>query len=190
MFDRDHDGILNRSDIIYMTTCLIEVAQFVYVPDIHINTSPEIYADQILSSNTSTLAPADFLIWCQKDRLLIELLDLIFQTCHVVLGLKPSSQQDEVTIVKYVIKIRKRTHTFSFPDIFFVVRNIHFCILLFQWPYALWYSELGSRFDDESQENRFLYIGSQILSRCASPPKPGRAISRGKPEAGVDGTHL
>ena len=104
VFDRDHDGILNRSDIIYMTSCLIEVAQFIYVPDIHINTSPEVYADKILPENESTLKSEDFLTWCQKDGLLIELLDLIFQTCHVVLGLRPSSQQDEVTIVKYVIK--------------------------------------------------------------------------------------
>jgi ubiquitin carboxyl-terminal hydrolase 6/32 len=90
-----------------MTSCLIEVAQFVYVPDIHINTSPEIYADKILSKNDSTLKSEDFLIWCQKDGLLIELLDLIFQTCHVILGLRPSSQQDEVTIVKYVMKNTK-----------------------------------------------------------------------------------
>jgi len=88
-----------------MTSCLIEVAQFVYVPDIHINTSPEIYADKILSKNDSTLKSEDFLIWCQKDGILIELLDLIFQICHVILGLRPSSQQDEVTIVKYVMKI-------------------------------------------------------------------------------------
>lgn len=91
-----------------MATCLIEVAQFVYVSNIHINDSPEIYADMILHDNESRqlsdLRQEDFLIWCQKDRLIIELLDLIFQVCHVVLGLRAASQQDEVTIVKYVIK--------------------------------------------------------------------------------------
>ena len=106
VFDHDHDGVLNRSDIIYMTSCLIEVAQFVYVPNIHINTSPEVYTDQILSNNDGILKPEDFLTWCQKDGLIIELLNLVFQTCHVVLGLRPSLQQDEVTIVKYVIKNR------------------------------------------------------------------------------------
>jgi hypothetical protein len=85
-----------------MTSCLIEVAQFIYVTDIHINTSPEIYADMILSKNESILKLEDFLTWCQKDRLMIELLDLIFQISHVVLGLRTLSQQDEVTIVKYV----------------------------------------------------------------------------------------
>jgi len=85
-----------------MTSCLIEVAQFIYVDNIHINTSPEIYADIILSKNESILKLEDFLTWCQKDRLMIELLDLIFQICHIVLGLRPASQQDEVTIVKYV----------------------------------------------------------------------------------------
>jgi ubiquitin carboxyl-terminal hydrolase 6/32 len=85
-----------------MTSCLIEVAQFTYVPNIHINTSPEVYADMILPENESILKLEDFLTWCQKDGLMIELLDLIFQTCHIVLGLRPSSQQEEVTIVKYV----------------------------------------------------------------------------------------
>ncbi len=87
-----------------MTSCLIEVAQFIYVSNIHVNTSPEIYANMILPENESILKLEDFLTWCQKDGLLIELLDLIFQTCHIVLGLRPSSQQDEVTIVKYVNK--------------------------------------------------------------------------------------
>ncbi len=87
-----------------MTSCLIEVAQFIYVSNIRLNTSPEIYANMILPENESILKLEDFLTWCQKDGLLIELLDLIFQTCHIVLGLRPSSQQDEVTIVKYVNK--------------------------------------------------------------------------------------
>ena len=100
VFDRDYDGILNRSDILYMTSCLIEVAQFTYVPNIHVNTSPEVYADMILVPNESALKLEDFLTWCQKDGLLIELLELISQICHVVLGLRPSSQQEEVTIVK------------------------------------------------------------------------------------------
>ena len=100
VFDRDYDGILNRSDILYMTSCLIEVAQFTYVPNIHVNTSPEVYADMILIPNESALKLEDFLTWCQKDGLLIELLELISQICHVVLGLRPSSQQEEVTIVK------------------------------------------------------------------------------------------
>ena len=85
-----------------MTSCLIEVAQFTYVPNIHINTSPEVYANMILPDNESELKLEDFLTWCQKDGLMIELLDLIFQTCHIVLGLRPSSPQEEVTIVKYV----------------------------------------------------------------------------------------
>jgi hypothetical protein len=109
-----------------MTSCLIEVAQFVYIPNIHINISPEVYTDQILQKYESELKPEDFLTWCQKDKLIIELLDLVFETCHVVLGLRPASQQDEVTIAKYVIKLGKcLTLFFSLKDIFFDVKNIH-----------------------------------------------------------------
>lgn len=46
--------------------------------------------------------PEDFLHWCATDRLIQELIGLIFQICHVVLGLKPSSKQDEIAIVKSV----------------------------------------------------------------------------------------
>lgn len=48
MFDRDHDGRLERPDIIHMCSCLIDVAQFVYAFSIHMNDSPDLYADNIL----------------------------------------------------------------------------------------------------------------------------------------------
>jgi len=38
--------------------------------------------------------------WCLTDPLVNELLELIFQICHVVLGLRPSKKQEEITIVK------------------------------------------------------------------------------------------
>lgn len=104
VFDRDYNGVLNLTDITYMTSCLIEVAQFVYVSDTRINTARELYTNMISNENEFMLKPEDFLLWCQKDTLMIEVLDLIFQICHVVLGLRPSSQQDEANIVKYVIK--------------------------------------------------------------------------------------
>ncbi|CAF1168615.1 unnamed protein product [Adineta steineri] len=117
VFDRDHDGILNYSDVIYMTSCLIEVSQFVSIPNIHSKTSPEVYTAEILPTNDSVLKPGDFLIWCQKDGLLIELLDLIFQTCHVIFGLRPLSQQDEVTIVKHFLHREK--YPFTKPDVIY-----------------------------------------------------------------------
>ncbi|CAM4750883.1 unnamed protein product [Rotaria magnacalcarata] len=109
VFDRDHDGVLSHSDIIYMTPCLIEVAQFVYVSDEHIKTSRELYAHMIANEHESVLLKSeDFLLWCQKDILVIELVDLIFQICHVVLGLRPSSQQDEFNIADHFLRREKR----------------------------------------------------------------------------------
>ncbi|CAF4420955.1 unnamed protein product, partial [Adineta steineri] len=100
-----------------MTSCLIEVSQFVSIPNIHSKTSPEVYTAEILPTNDSVLKPGDFLIWCQKDGLLIELLDLIFQTCHVIFGLRPLSQQDEVTIVKHFLHREK--YPFTKPDVIY-----------------------------------------------------------------------
>ena len=42
----------------------------------------------------------DFINWCSTDRLIKELIELIFQICHVVLGLRPSNKQEEIMIVK------------------------------------------------------------------------------------------
>ncbi|CAF4440752.1 unnamed protein product, partial [Rotaria magnacalcarata] len=111
VFDRDHDGRLDRSDIVYMSSCLIDVAQFVYVLTIHMNDSPDIYADDILQNNVNNktnqikhFQQEDFLNWCATDALIQQLIELIFQICHVVLGLKPSTKQEEITIVKQFLR--------------------------------------------------------------------------------------
>jgi len=66
----------------------------------------------------------EFLIRCQKDGLIIELHNLIFQICHIVIELRSSSQQAEGPIVKYVIK-NKIINLFCFKDIGFNVKNIY-----------------------------------------------------------------
>lgn len=50
VFDRDRDGILNRSDIIHMCSCLIDSAQYVYAFGLQMIDSPDVYAEQILQS--------------------------------------------------------------------------------------------------------------------------------------------
>ncbi|CAF4722565.1 unnamed protein product [Rotaria sp. Silwood1] len=111
VFDRDHDGRLDRSDIVHMSSCLIDVAQFVYVLTIRMNDSPDMYADNILQNNDNHknsqinyFQQEDFIHWCSTDSLIKELLELIYQICHVVLGLKPSTKHDEITIVKQFLR--------------------------------------------------------------------------------------
>ena len=103
-----------------MCSCLIDVAQFVNSFEVQMNDSPDIYADRIVENHAvqkneftlensmkfsdvfiqNPLEQADFLQWCPSDRLIGELLNLIFQIFHVVLGLKPASKTDEISIVK------------------------------------------------------------------------------------------
>ncbi|CAF5147452.1 unnamed protein product, partial [Rotaria sp. Silwood1] len=71
VFDRDHDGRLDRSDIVHMSSCLIDVAQFVYVLTIRMNDSPDMYADNILQNNDNHknsqinyFQQEDFIHWC------------------------------------------------------------------------------------------------------------------------------
>ncbi|CAF2153210.1 unnamed protein product [Rotaria magnacalcarata] len=115
-----------------MLSCLIDVAQFVYVLSIHMNDSPDIYADNILQKdeNTKTTRIAyfqadDFINWCSKDPLIQELLELIFQISDVVLGLRPSSKQDEITIVKSYHWINFNRST-SKPD-------SSWCLISMEW---------------------------------------------------------
>jgi len=113
VFDRDRDGFLNRSDIIHMCSCLIDSAQYVYAFGLQMIDSPDVYAEQILqsfhseessTSQLENLKQEDFLQWCTTDRSIKELIELIYQTCHVVLGLKPQSKQEEVNIVKQFLR--------------------------------------------------------------------------------------
>ena len=64
----------------------------------------ETYVDRILQYDPSKILSAfnleDFFTWCHKDNLVIELLDLSFGMSHLAFGLRPWSQQDEVTIVR------------------------------------------------------------------------------------------
>lgn len=89
-----------------MASCLIEVAQFVNVSNEQIKNSRDLYNNTMLNQNDLILKTEDFLLWCQKDNLIIEFLDLVFQSCHIVLGLRPSSQQDELIIVRYDIELK------------------------------------------------------------------------------------
>jgi len=54
-------------------------------------------------NNENYFKQEDFIDWCSTDLLIKELLELIFQICHVVLGLRPSSKLEEIMIVKYKI---------------------------------------------------------------------------------------
>ena len=55
---------------------------------------------ELLSGEKENLSLPDFLVWTVNATLPKEFLSLLFQLCHVVLGLRPASRKEEGEIVR------------------------------------------------------------------------------------------
>uniref|UniRef100_A0A671RTB1 ubiquitinyl hydrolase 1 n=1 Tax=Sinocyclocheilus anshuiensis TaxID=1608454 RepID=A0A671RTB1_9TELE len=84
VFDVDRDGVLSRDEIHEMVVALLEVWK-----DNRIDT---------LSQGHLTLE--DYQIWSVKSALANEFLNLLFQVCHIVLGLRPATPEEESQIIR------------------------------------------------------------------------------------------
>ncbi|XP_028977468.2 ubiquitin carboxyl-terminal hydrolase 32 isoform X2 [Esox lucius] len=105
VFDLDRDGVLSRDEIHAMVVALLEVWK-----DNRTDSLPEFQAqlpdivDGILSMHDTTklghLTLEDYQIWSVKSALANEFLNLLFQVCHIVLGLRPASPEEEGQIIR------------------------------------------------------------------------------------------
>ena len=60
----------------------------------------EAMMSELLSGEKESLSLPDFLVWTVNATLPKEFLSLLFQLCHVVLGLRPASRKEEGEIVR------------------------------------------------------------------------------------------
>lgn len=67
VFDRDHDRHLDRSDVVHMSSCLIDVAQFVYALGVHMNDSPDVFADYIFERYPVSINHVEYSIFVFID---------------------------------------------------------------------------------------------------------------------------
>ncbi|KAG8520191.1 Ubiquitin carboxyl-terminal hydrolase 32 [Galemys pyrenaicus] len=105
VFDIDRDGILSRVELRDMVVALLEVWKDNRTDDI-----PELHTDLsdivegILSAHDTTkmghLTLEDYQIWSVKNVLANEFLNLLFQVCHIVLGLRPATPEEEGQIIR------------------------------------------------------------------------------------------
>ncbi|XP_030632094.1 ubiquitin carboxyl-terminal hydrolase 32 isoform X1 [Chanos chanos] len=105
VFDVDRDGVLSRDEIHEMVVALQEVWK-----DNRTDTLPELDAnvsdivEDILKMHDTTklghLTLEDYQIWSVSSALANEFLNLLFQVCHIVLGLRPASPQEEGQIIR------------------------------------------------------------------------------------------
>lgn len=141
IFDTDRDGILNNNEIKQMIEILIFVAnessnstnyKQVTIESVLVellgrqsknesNLIPS-SVDRELSTSTTTeldqftLSQEDFLMWNIESTLsLIQpFLDLLFEVCHIVLGLKPQCRHLEHDIGKNTHSDNKNMYNYSF----------------------------------------------------------------------------
>lgn len=105
VFDVDRDGILSRDELHEMVVALLEVWK-----DNRTDTLPELHSsvsdivEGILKMHDTTklghLTLEDYQIWSVKSALANEFLNLLFQVCHIVLGLRPATPEEEGQIIR------------------------------------------------------------------------------------------
>ncbi|XP_043115046.1 ubiquitin carboxyl-terminal hydrolase 32 isoform X1 [Puntigrus tetrazona] len=105
VFDVDRDGFLSRDEIHEMVVALLEVWK-----DNRTDTLPEFdssvsdIVEDILKMHDTTkqghLTLEDYQIWSVKSALANEFLNLLFQVCHIVLGLRPATPEEEGQIIR------------------------------------------------------------------------------------------
>ncbi|XP_027136073.1 ubiquitin carboxyl-terminal hydrolase 32 [Larimichthys crocea] len=105
VFDVDRDGVLSRDELHEMVVALLEVWK-----DNRTDTLPELHSsvsdivEDILKMHDTTklghLTLEDYQIWSVKSALANEFLNLLFQVCHIVLGLRPGTPQEEGQIIR------------------------------------------------------------------------------------------
>ncbi|XP_075993223.1 ubiquitin carboxyl-terminal hydrolase 32 isoform X3 [Genypterus blacodes] len=105
VFDVDRDGVLSRDELHEMMVALLEVWK-----DNRTDTLPELdssvsdIVEDILRMHDTTklghLTLEDYQIWSVKSALANEFLNLLFQVCHIVLGLRPATPEEEGQIIR------------------------------------------------------------------------------------------
>ncbi|XP_040901729.1 ubiquitin carboxyl-terminal hydrolase 32 isoform X4 [Toxotes jaculatrix] len=105
VFDVDRDGVLSRDELHEMVVALLEVWK-----DNRTDTLPELHSslsdivEDILKMHDTTklghLTLEDYQIWSVKSALANEFLNLLFQVCHIVLGLRPATPEEEGQIIR------------------------------------------------------------------------------------------
>ncbi|XP_067866457.1 ubiquitin carboxyl-terminal hydrolase 32 isoform X2 [Heterodontus francisci] len=104
VFDTDQDGALSRTELEEMIVALLEVwkdNRTDNIPELHMGTADIV--NHILKKHDTTkmghLTLEDYQIWSVKSALASEFLNLLFQICHIVLGLRPATPEEEGQII-------------------------------------------------------------------------------------------
>ncbi|KAM9539555.1 ubiquitin carboxyl-terminal hydrolase 32-like isoform 1-T1 [Salvelinus alpinus] len=125
VFDVDHDGLLSREEITEMFGALLEVwkdNRTDLLPEA--DTNVHAIVEDILKEHDTTkqghLTLEDYQIWSVKSAFANEFLNLLFQVCHIVLGLRPASPEEEGQIIRGWLE-RASRHGLQPGDYWFLI---------------------------------------------------------------------
>ncbi|XP_077995197.1 ubiquitin carboxyl-terminal hydrolase 32-like isoform X2 [Glandiceps talaboti] len=111
IFDKDHDGFLSRKELEDMVSVLLEVRRENQSKTKQETDTLQDACDSINSIVDDILATHDndsdnaitleeYQIWSVNNKLPSAFLSVLFQICHIVLGLRPTTRQEEGDIVQ------------------------------------------------------------------------------------------
>ncbi|CAN7937582.1 unnamed protein product [Ixodes hexagonus] len=120
VFDQDMDGVLSYEEVRNMLSLLTVLQQEeriandelfqVQLPSARPDVSrlvEEIF-DKHDSNKDGTITLDEYLVWTVGNSLTLSLLNLMFQVCHVVFGLRPSSREEEGDIIRTWLRREER----------------------------------------------------------------------------------
>ncbi|XP_030648580.1 ubiquitin carboxyl-terminal hydrolase 32 [Chanos chanos] len=125
VFDVDRDGVLSRKEIHEMVGALLEVwkdNRTDAVPELE-SSVPDIVEDILRVHDTTKLGHLtleDYQIWSVQSALADEFLNLLFQVCHIVLGLRPATPEEEGQIIRGWLE-RESRHGLQPGDYWFLI---------------------------------------------------------------------
>ena len=100
IFDLDGDGGLNGEEMRLMVETMLEVARQTRQEGEAVKELEEEEVVRDLESRGEKLSLQEFLVWSVDSSLAKEMALLVYQLCHVVLGLRPSSRREEGAVVR------------------------------------------------------------------------------------------
>ncbi|XP_071945533.1 ubiquitin carboxyl-terminal hydrolase 32-like isoform X2 [Antedon mediterranea] len=117
IFDKNHDGLLDRQELESMCTSLVNIRKELRI-GMEIDyekierLNPLAIAADILAAHDGdgdgSITPEEYQMWTVKSSLPDEFCNLLFEVCHIVLGLRPASREEEKQIVLGWIDREKR----------------------------------------------------------------------------------
>ncbi|XP_071178506.1 ubiquitin carboxyl-terminal hydrolase 32-like [Mytilus edulis] len=129
VFCKKKDGKLSKEDLIQMLTAMLAVrsenrASHELESDVFHNLYPETVAMEILACHDAdkddSITQEEYLVWTVNNTLADDFLNLLSQICHIVLGLKPQSTEEEGNIVNQWLS-RESRKSFQVGQIWYLI---------------------------------------------------------------------